>query len=441
MDVKRFGISPRNKPGSTRWFAGFCTTCLLVLPAPRAVPAEPKGDDRIKSIRMLEIPGEPVVSKVSRAILTDDSFYIAGHSWTEETGEDLWLWRVDRAGKKLWEKKIHAQGRDSLEVLALLAPSTANAKPTDSEGVKLMMARNSQPVAILVRPDGEFLPEVKIEKLDGATGALAVGKDEVLLFGTGRYAKDKQPDVWIARCDATSALLWKQVFPLGTAAEQVPEAPKGTIRNAFLLSAGVLGDGSIVLVGQAGAFSKFGTGLSKLHLLRINQVGEKLSQSTIDNALIFPSARDLIAPCDDGVLITYTFIDPLELKKEQGPPKFDARAARFDSNLKKVWDKPVPGFSMFTTATITGPAPYITVVADMMEKAIVIRGLSDSGEQVLQARVSELAGMAFPVQTLRADGNAIVVCGYNSFGIVDGKREPSQVLLIEVDTKPDAPSQ
>lgn len=149
------------------------------------------------------------------------------------------------------------------------------------------------------------------------------------------------------------------------------------------------------------------------------------ARAFIDEGRICPTGRDLIAGCGDGVIAPYT-TNQLGEPENPNPLEYGMRLARFNSRLEKLWDKPLPSTSMPGAATITGPAPFVSLTA---WGPLLIRGADEEGSEVWQARAGVPAYLVSPLATLRMGDDVVAVCNYESRDSRDTD-ESQEVLLV-----------
>jgi hypothetical protein len=208
--------------------------------------------------------------------------------------------------------------------------------------------------------------------------------------------------------------------------------PAGSLPLTYLLDGVSFDDGSSVLVGQTGIYTKFGQGPSRLWLLRIDRDGAPSAQAFIDQGRMFPSSRDLIARCGDGVIVPYTThqLPPISMVPGNLPPlEFGVRLAGFNAQLAKLWDRSLSSTPLPGSATCTGPAPPVILVASGDE--LLMKCVDQRGEQLWQVRVATPESFVTPVATLRVGNDLVAVCNHRPLRPAAGEA-PQNVLLVVV---------
>lgn len=426
------------------------TALLLVAPCPlTAQPAADDlpestqtgavvtGDEHVRSVRLLTIP-RAKSGRAEAAIACHQSVYLAGRRWNREEKSNLWLWRVDDSGEKLWEKPLaHQERNEEVKIVGLLPGTWKLANGRSDRGVRVVYRHGLETKLVSFKSDGEQVLEKSVGSLENTLGLTADDENKVFLFGRSMTVSGQPSHAWIARVTWLGTVLWKQTFraegmqadDASEEAEEAGDVPAGFLQATFLFDGAFLEDGSVVLVGQTGVYNKFGQGKSKLWLLRIDRNGKRLAQAFIDGGRVFPSGRDLIANCDDGVIVPYTTaqLPSISSVPLDRPPGFAVRLARFNGELKELWDKPFSSSAMPGAATITGPAPLVSLTAPF--GALMIRGTSDAGEELWTARVATPDSLVTPLATLRRGNDVISVCNYRAHdsGDTDGLQK---VLLV-----------
>lgn len=407
---------------------------------PEQIPtaAVPIGGEHVRSVRLLTIP-RATSGRAESAVACNQSVYLAGKWWNRKEKSNLWLWRIDDSGEKLWEKHLaHQERNEEVTVVGLMPGARKFTEAEPVPGVRVVYRQGIETKLAFFKADGELVLEKKIEGLGSTYSLVADQKDKVFLFGS--MTSVGQPShAWVARVTRLGEVLWKHAFlaegvPAADASRRADEAeavPAGSFQATFLFDGTLLEDGSLVLVGQTGVYNKFGQGPSKLWLLRINGEGKRLGQAFIDGGRVFPSVRDLIAHCDGGVIASYTTdqLPPISQAPLNVPPGFGVRLARFNGELEKLWDRQLSKSAMPGAATITGPAPFVALTTEPGE--LLIRGTSDAGKELWNARVATMDSFVKPLTTLRRGDEIISVFNYRKYRSGNSDRL-QEVLLVYV---------
>lgn len=409
------------------------------LSEPIPPPAVLTGGEHVGSIRLLTIP-RATSGRVESVIACDQGVYLAGRWWNQEEKLNLWLWRIDDSGEKLWDKHLaHQKRNEELTIVGLLPGARELTEGDPVPGVRVVYRQGLETKLAFFKADGEPILEQKIEGLESSHGLVADDEDKVFLFGRSMIVSGQPIHAWVARVTRLGAVLWKHTFRAervraDDALEKADEAeavPAGSLQATFLLDGTFLEDGSLVLIGQTGVYNKFGQGPSQLWLLRIDRDGRRLAEAFIDEGRLFPSGRDLIANCDGGVVALYTTaqLPPISSVPLNVPPGFGIRLARFNAELEKLWDTRLSSTGMPGAATIIGPDPFVSLTASPGE--LLIRGSSDAGDELWNARVATPESFVTPLGALRSGDDVISVCNYRAYRSRDPDRM-QKVLLIHV---------
>ncbi len=362
-------------------------------------------------------------------IACDGSIYIAGTWWNQEEQSNLWLWRIDDSKERVWEKHLARQQRnEEVTIVGLLPGARKFTQGSPVSGVRVVYRQGLESKLAFFRADGELVLEKNLGVLEDTHGLTADSEDNVYLYGTSMTVQGQPSHAWVARVTRLGVVLWKHTFrpdreqanDPSSKANAAQDRPEGTRRVTFLLDGALQGDGSVVLVGQTGFYNKFGQGSSKLWLLRIDRDGNRIAESFVDGGRIFPSGRNLIATCGDGVIVPYTTtqLPPIAGAPGNAPHDgFGVRLARFNAPLQKLWDKPLSRTLMPGAATLTGPDPFVSLTADHHE--LVIRGASDAGDEVWSSRVATPDSFVTPLAALRTGNEVVAVCNYRALGSSD----------------------
>src|SRR5690606_26423243 len=139
-----------------------------------------------------------------------DSIYLAGRAWSKESGLRLWVWRIDLAGNKLWEKEIvppghHASAPAVVGILPRRSPTAAG----PSDGVRVVVGRSTDVKMISVDSTGGIEPGQAVLRRGNAQGALQLARGDLLLYGNDNYALQESRS-WVARVSASGLLKWQQ---------------------------------------------------------------------------------------------------------------------------------------------------------------------------------------------------------------------------------------
>ena len=251
------------------------------LPEPIPTATVPVGGEHVRSIRLLTIP-RATSGRAESAIACNQSVYLAGKWWNREEKSNLWLWRIDDSGEKLWEKHLaHQERNEEVTVVGLMPGARKLTEAEPVPGVRVVYRQGIETKLAFFKADGELVLEKKIDGLGSTYSLVADQKDKVFLFGS--MTSVGQPShAWVARVTRLGEVLWKHAFlaegvPAADASRKADEAeavPAGSFQATFLFDGTLLKDGSLVLVGQTGVYNKFGQGPSKLWLLRIDGDGK-----------------------------------------------------------------------------------------------------------------------------------------------------------------------
>ncbi len=409
------------------------------LPEPTPTAATPSGGEYVRAVRLLTIP-RGTSGGAEAAVASDQGVYLAGKWWNREEKSNLWLWRIDDSGKKVWEKRLaHQDGNETLAIVGLLPGARQFTEGDPVPGVRVVYGHGLETKLAFFRADGEQVLQKKIEGLADAHGLATDDNDTLYLFGTSDVAQDQPIHTWIARVTRLGSVLWKHTFRAEEVAatgasgrsDEAVAVPAGFLQVTLLHDGTMLGDGSLVFVGQTGVYNKFGQGKSKLWLLRIDRDGKRLAEAFVDGGRVFPSGRDLIANCNGEVIVPYTTeqLPPISEAPLNVPPGFGIRLARFNAELEKLWDKPLGNSTMPGAATITGPAPFVSLTAE--PDKLLIRGTADEGDELWIARVATPDSFVTPLATLRSGDDIISVFNYRRQRPRDADRF-QEVLLVYV---------
>ena len=268
-----------------------------------------------------------------------------------------------------------------------------------------------------------------------------VGSPHVFLFGMSMTIQSQPGHAWVARVRATGDLLWCHDFHPGRAGaglegSAVEPVQPGFLPITYLFDGTMLGDGSLVFVGQTGILNKFGQGASRLWFLRIDRSGKQLAEAFVDLGRVFPAGRHLIAACVEGIIAPYTTqeLPPIAGAPGNAPRRGPGiRVVHLDENLRKRWDEPFGKTMMPGAATLTGPAPFVLLTTAPRE--LLIQSIDATGEIGWKARMPIGNRFVTPVASLRRERGVVAVfqCRDNGPALSD---ELQKVLLVEL-TAPD----
>jgi len=403
------------------------------------VQSAPTGDEHVKSLWQFEIASEAPFC-VDAALASDEGIYLAGHAWTKATGQSLWLWRIDRSGTKQWERSLALEKRnEGLEIVGLLSNRRVieAARESAGGGVSAVIEQGTETRLQSFTADGKIVAERALASHDATGGVIAFENGDLLLFGMDMYDLRKQRHAWAARTDREGKVTWRLALdPQPAAEKRAPASPKplpGGVQHLDQLHTAVLlGDGSAVLVGQTGVYSKFGQGPSKLWLVRVSGEGQKLAEALVDDGRTYGGTRDLVAKHEAGVVVSYTTaqLPPIAGAPYNNPPSFANRLACFNPELDKLWEQPLPNSGMPGAVAICGPVPYLSLSAEI--RKVVVRAADASGNELWRSVVETTKSSVFPVAVMRLDNDVVAVCNYQAHPAGPSDRPRPQVMVITV---------
>jgi len=176
---------------------------------------------------------------LSLAKLSDGSFAMGGVNRSAGGGlADAWVVRLDRKGKKQWERTIGGEGRDmALAIAATNGDGLVLAGLTQSEGNRL------DDDLFVGRLDGKgnllWKRALGGSQNDAATSIVILPDGEILLAGFTRSRGRGRADAWILRLDGQGKVLWERTF--GGSGFDIP------------WSIALAADGGFVFAGETGA--------------------------------------------------------------------------------------------------------------------------------------------------------------------------------------------
>jgi hypothetical protein len=399
------------------------------------------ADQNVGAIKLLTIP-DAESGQVQAAVPCGQHLYLAGKSWNPKDKSSLWLWQIDGSAERRWELQVARQERNEQLTVVGLLPGARRFEEGGS-GVRVVYRTGLQTKLAFFTAGGEQVFEKDLGRLETTRRLVAGENDSVYLLGTTTVTLGKPIHAWVARVTRLGTLLWKRQYLAGpsdkaTATEQaakVDEVPDGFLQVSYLLDGASFPDGSLVLVGQTGIYNKFGQGESKLWLLRVDQDGEPLADAFIEGGRNLPSVRDLIANCTDGVIVPYTKqqLPPISQVPVNCPTEFGTRFASFDLNLEPRWDKRLLTTRLPNWATLTGPAPCVSLSAQ--PDVLLVQAISDPGVTLWETRVATPDRFVTPLGILRREKKIVAVCSCMTRGREDGARL-IQVLLVGIEPDP-----
>jgi hypothetical protein len=407
---------------------------------PAAATSVPIGDEHVKSVWMFDMASDsPFGAKA--AVLSGDVIYVAGQSYTKVDGSKFWLWCIDHAGKKLWEKELAHSTRSSLVEIVGLLPNERSAGPGTNRVFATVTVVLKDGVKTILRPvseDAEFEQDYALAGNDDTAGVIELENRDLLFFGSEMYDTRKQQHTYVARTDDIGKLLWRlPLAPAGAVeSDPNPEAPKtptsGSYHKELFHDAALLGDGSAILVGQAGDYNKFGQGPSKLWLVRVSGDGKKLAEAFIDGGRTFARGRGVTARHGDGIVVGYTTaqLPPIGSAPYANEPSFPNRLAAFNAKLEKLWDKPLPNTSMPGAVSINGSDSYVSASANV--DSLIVRGADANGDELWHSTVATPKSGVLPIAVLQIGEQIVAVCNYSAHPAPHAPRARPQLMIVTV---------
>lgn len=235
------------------------------------------------------------INGVSAVVTADGGFLVgANYATPRQAPTDLWLFRLDASGNKLWEKTLGGSGIDHLSTVA----TTAN---------------------------GEYLV--------GGYSNSNIGRDK---------SENSQGgfDMWVVRLDASGNKRWDKT--LGGSAEDEGYALQEMADGSVL----VFGDSASPADGNKSAPNKGG---ADLWLVKLNASGDKIWDKTYGGTDLDYATSALLVSKDGSLLLGGYSYSPLSGDKSQGvyPGKpyagYDEWFIKVDASGSKLWDKTFGG--------------------------------------------------------------------------------------------------
>jgi hypothetical protein len=196
--------------------------------------------------------------------LPDGGFIVAGSTTVKSAGQyDGWLLRLDKDGKRVWDKKFGGPEEDSLFSVAAMPDGGAVA--TGSHG--------ADGQAWVLRVDGKG--ETVWEKRFGGTGydvfnSVARYGDGFVAVGTTRSKGPAGGGAWVMRLDAKGDPVWERLLT--------------PVKGASANSALVLADGGLLVTGGSIVEPGLGKESEKAWLARLGPDGAVLWTKVFDAA-------------------------------------------------------------------------------------------------------------------------------------------------------------
>ena len=129
----------------------------------------------------------------------------------------------------------------------------------------------------------------------------------MLFLGPTPYDTRETPQGFVARTNAQYKLVWGKAY---SPSAEFPKKRPRMIQSASFSKAVVLPDDTIALVGQAGAYSKFGTGQSRLWILKIDNKGNKISDAFVDESYFNAYSNLPVQTSDSELLVRHWKVAP-----------------------------------------------------------------------------------------------------------------------------------
>ena len=324
-------------------------------------------------------------AKIMNAIRSGDACYFASATRTQ-----VQISKVDATGKTLWERKLdsHQQPRS-----VILIPRGAVETDND-EGIDVAFPNATYGSLKVASFDREGQSEgEKTLAMSIPEGAIRLADGDVLFFGSTPYNSGNSPQGCAARTNADYEFVWGETYSPSVG---FPQKRRRTIEGASLAKAVVLPDDTIALVGQAGIYSKFGTGESRLWILKIDSEGKKVSDAFVDESYFNTYSNLPIHTYKSELLVRHwkashnpfveKVVDGDEPKKELWP-----WISRFDFDLNKIATSELGEKLPPNTATAGGLAPSIFPMlgASSYGENLLLRHANDRGDEVQRVEINQ----------------------------------------------------
>jgi hypothetical protein len=215
--------------------------------------------------------------------LADGGYAIAARTRSRGAGkDDIWLLRLNRRGKRLWQKTFGHSGKDWATGLAVMGDGGFALAGSMEKGTPSNIA------ARIIRTDAagkvQWQKVIGGIRLDGVTSILALPDGGVLAAGSISSKGSGSYDAWLLRFDAKGELLMEKYF--GGKAEDSAFAAVA-LKNGYAL---------------AGSTSSKGAGDGDMWLVRLDDKGKMLWDRTYGGQK-YDVANVLIAAKDGGFLL------------------------------------------------------------------------------------------------------------------------------------------
>jgi len=225
-----------------------------------------------------------------------------------------WVWKIDTAGKRIWEKKVEGAGEFYVGARC-------------GSGVIAVAQSSADPAVIKITADGGVAPVPS--DASGSAITMVIPDKEYLVTGfiTPNY---ETYHAKVMKIDGEGKTIWTKEYNHG----ESPEA------HAAML----LPDGQALIVGTTGKTNKFGQGKTSGWLFVIDSTGKKLREAILPGGKIYLSGN-VAAFKDKRIAVVYSIsqLPPINAVPFDKMPSFDAAVTGLDLELRKQWELRLTG--------------------------------------------------------------------------------------------------
>ena len=335
--------------------------------------------------------------------------------------------KLDNEGNQVWQKEFRdlALAGDGKTVFSMTFLSSD--AENDEKSIRLCLCGRDA-VILHLDSDGRKTDQAVVYIAGEIHGVNELRNGDLLFFGSNGHQFRKRGNGRVTRTNSKGVVRWSKAFTPETKDEffDLEDAPPKMIHVAGFDRAIELSDSTITFVGQTGYYGKFGTGFSKLWLLKLKPDGERITESFVEESYSNSLSYLPIHASDSAIMVHHW-----KAVGEGNDKRLYPWQSRFDHDLNPTSDfdltKQLPRNSRIAGSSASAILPMF--FARLPVGSEMIRWSDEHGREMQRVEIESEHGALSSALAICSGEDALWVVHWNELDPKD-----SSMLLFMLKT-------